>query len=87
MRTDAGISVRTLAGQEVRFLDQIGQELGVCGERVRQLQIEALVWLRHPAHGQELRELLQRHSQQEYEWAEEMAQIWLRRRGGRDDPA
>jgi len=76
-----------LDGPEVRFLDQVGQELGVCGERVRQLQIEALVWLRHPAHSQELRELLQRHSQQEYEWAEEMAQIWLRRRGGRDDPA
>jgi len=27
--------------------------------------------------------LLVRHSQQEYEWAEEMAQIWLRRRAGR----
>jgi len=27
--------------------------------------------------------LLRRHSQQEYEWAEEMAQIWLRRRAGR----
>ena len=72
-----------LDGQEVRFLSQIGRELGVCGERVRQLQIEALVWLRHPAHSQELRALLQRHSQQEYEWAEEVAQAWLRRRGGR----
>jgi len=72
-----------LDGQAVRFLGQIGRELGVCGERVRQLQIEALVWLRHPAHSQDLRTLLERHSQQEYEWAEEMAQIWLRRRGGR----
>jgi len=76
-----------LDGQEPQILPQLGQELGVCGERVRQLQIEALVRLRQPAHSQELRELLRRHSQQEYEWAEEMAQIWLRRRGGRDDPA
>jgi RNA polymerase sigma factor (sigma-70 family) len=44
-----------------------------------------LVWLRHPANSQELRDLLKRHSQQEYEWAEEMAQNWLRRRAGRHD--
>ena len=76
-----------LDGQEEQILPQLGLELGVCGERVRQLQVEALVRLRHPAHSQELRELLQRHSQQEYEWAEELAQIWLRCRGGRRDPA
>ena len=72
-----------LEGQEPHTLPELGLELGVCGERVRQLQVEALVWLRHPAHSQELRELLRRHSQQEYEWAEEVAQAWLRRRGGR----
>ena len=59
------------------------QQLGYSGERVRQLEIQALVWLRHPAHSQELRTLLVRHSQQEYEWAEEMAQNWLRRRARR----
>ena len=63
-------------------LAQVGRQIGVCRERVRQLQQEALVWLRHPAHSQELREMLQRHSQQEYEWADEVAQAWLRRRGG-----
>ena len=70
-------------GTEWQTLAELGVEWGVSGERVRQLQVEALVWLRHPAHSQELRTLLRRHSQQEYEWAEEIAQAWLRRRGGR----
>jgi len=72
-----------LDGQAPQTLSELGLKLGVCGERVRQLQVEALVWLRHPAHSQELRALLRRHSLQEYEWAEELAQAWLRRRGGR----
>lgn len=72
-----------LGGEERQTLSGLGVELGVCKERVRQLQVEALVKLRHPARSQELRELLCRHSLQEYEWAEEMAQAWLRRRGGR----
>ena len=72
-----------LCGQKWQTLPELGVELGICGERVRQLQVEALVWLRHPAHSQDLRTLLRRHSQQEYEWAEEIAQAWLRRRGGR----
>jgi DNA-directed RNA polymerase sigma subunit (sigma70/sigma32) len=74
-----------LEGQAWQTLAELGAELGLCRERVRQLQVEALVWLRHPAHSQELRELLQRHSQQEYEWAEAVTQAWLRRRGGRHD--
>jgi RNA polymerase sigma factor (sigma-70 family) len=72
-----------LGGQTWQTLAEMGQGMGLSGERVRQLQVEALVWLRHPAHSQELRALLRRHSQQEYEWAEEVAQAWLRRRGGR----
>jgi RNA polymerase sigma factor (sigma-70 family) len=72
-----------LEGEQRQTLAEIGQELGLCKERIRQLQVEALVRLRHPAYSQELRELLQRHSQREYEWAEEVAQAWLRRRGGR----
>jgi hypothetical protein len=51
---------------------------------VQQLHVEALVWMRHPAHSQELRSLLRRHSAREYEWANEQAQAWLRRRGGRN---
>lgn len=76
-----------VAGEAWQTLAELGAELGLCGERVRQLQVEALVWLRHPAHSQELRELLRRHSLQEYEWAEEVAQEWLRRRGGRHGQA
>jgi RNA polymerase sigma factor (sigma-70 family) len=76
-----------LDGEPWQTLAEIGQELGLTRERIRQLQVEALVRLRHPGYSQELREMLQRHSQQEYEWAEELAQIWLRGRGGRHDPA
>lgn len=63
---------------------EIGAQLGLCKQRVQQLHVEALVWLRHPAHSQELRSLMKRHSQREYEWANELAQAWLRRRGGRN---
>jgi hypothetical protein len=59
-----------LGGQSWQTLAETGQELGLSRERVRQLQEEALVRLRHPAHSQELRALLRRHSQHEYEWAE-----------------
>jgi RNA polymerase primary sigma factor len=72
-----------LDGESWQTLAEIGRELGVCKERIRQLQVEALIWLRHPAHSQELRSLLQRHSLQDYIWAEEVAQSWLRHRGGR----
>jgi RNA polymerase sigma factor (sigma-70 family) len=76
-----------LDGQPQQTLAAIGQAMGLTAERIRQLQVEALVRLRHPAHSQELRTLLQRHSQQDYEWAEELAQAWLRRRGGRHGQA
>jgi len=73
-----------LDGHPRRIYREIGAELGVTKQRVQQLHVEALIWLRHPAHSQELRSLLKRHSQREYEWANEVAQAWLRRRGGRD---
>lgn len=69
---------------ERRTLQQVGSQLGLTRERVRQLQVEALVWLRQPAHSQELRSLLARHTQGQYELADELAQAWLRRRGGRN---
>jgi RNA polymerase sigma factor (sigma-70 family) len=72
-----------LDGETWQTYEQLGQELGYSREWIRQLEIRALIWLRHPAHSQELRTLLRRHSLQEYEWAEEVAQAWLRRRGGR----
>jgi DNA-directed RNA polymerase sigma subunit (sigma70/sigma32) len=72
-----------LAGERRQTLAEVGVRLGLSAERVRQLQVEALVWLRQPAHSQELRDLLRRHGQQEYEWVEEVTQTWLRRRAGR----
>lgn len=61
----------------------LGASLGLSGERARQLHTEALVWLRHPAHSQQLRSLLGRHTLADYEAAETQAQRWLRQRGGR----
>jgi RNA polymerase sigma factor (sigma-70 family) len=72
-----------LDGQGGRFYHEIGEQLGVSGERARQLHTAALVWLRQPAHSQHLRSLLGRHTLADYQWAEAQAQRWLRRRGGR----
>ena len=72
-----------LAGERAQFQQEIGAKMGVTQQRVSLIKEEALVRLRQPAHSQELRALLRRHSQQEYEWAEELAQLWLRRRARR----
>jgi len=74
-----------LNGHGPFFYRQIGDALGLCGERARQLHTEALVWLRHPAHSYALRSLLGRHSLTDYQEADGQAQRWLRRRGGRYD--
>jgi RNA polymerase sigma factor (sigma-70 family) len=74
-----------LTGQLPATYQQIGTVVGLSGERVRQLHTEALVWLRHPAHSQQLRSLLGRHTLADYEAAEAQAQRWLRQRGGRHD--
>lgn len=72
-----------LAGDPAATYGQIGAALGLSGERARQLHTEALVWLRHPAHSQHLRSLLDRHTLADYEEADAQAQRWLRQRGGR----
>jgi RNA polymerase sigma factor (sigma-70 family) len=72
-----------LRGHQARTYRRIGTTLGLSGERVRQLHTEALVWLRHPAHSQRLRSLLNRHQLADYQTAHQQAQHWLRRRGGR----
>jgi RNA polymerase sigma factor (sigma-70 family) len=73
-----------LNGKEPQTLQTIGEELGICRERVRQLRNEALVWMSQPAHSQTLRSLLARHTQQQYELTDHLAQVWLKRRGGRN---
>jgi len=75
-----------LDGHPPRWLGQIGAQLGLTGERVRQLHTQALVWLRHPAHSQQLRSLLERHTLADYQWADAEAQRWLCQRGGRHAP-
>jgi len=47
-------------------LQELGQELGLSGERVRQLQQKALAWLRHPAHSWRLRQLLGKNTAADY---------------------
>lgn len=73
-----------LDGEKRQSLLAIGAELGLSGERIRQLRNEALVWLSQPGHSQALRSLLARHSQTQYELADRMAQAWLKWRGGRN---
>ena len=59
-----------LAGKSATSYREIGATLGLTGERIRQLHTEALVWLRHPAHSQYLRTLLERHTVADYETAQ-----------------
>ena len=50
-------------------LRKLGQEMGLSGERVRQLQQEGLAWLRHPAHSWRLRQLVDKNTAADYRWA------------------
>jgi len=72
-----------LAGDPPASFRRLGATLGLSAERVRQLHLQALVWLRHPAHSQHLRSLLGRHSLTDYQQAAAQAQAWLRQRRGR----
>ncbi len=72
-----------LEGQPASTYAVIGVQLGLTKQRVCQLRTEALVWLRQPAHSQTLRSLLDRHTVADYQWADDLAQRWLQRRGGR----
>jgi len=47
-------------------LSALGEQLDLCGERVRQLQQEALAWLRHPAHSCRLRQLVGKNTAADY---------------------
>lgn len=47
-------------------LKELGKELGLTSERVRQLQQDALAWLRHPAHSWRLRQLVGKNTAADY---------------------
>jgi len=72
-----------LEGQPPSTYAAIGARLGLTRQRVCQLHTEALIWLRQPAHSQALRSWLDRHTVRDYQWADDLAQRWLQRRGGR----
>jgi RNA polymerase primary sigma factor/RNA polymerase sigma factor len=55
-----------LGDQPPRTLKNVGLELGLTRERVRQLQQDALAWLRHPAHSLSLRQFLGRNTVVDY---------------------
>jgi len=55
-----------LENQAPRTLNELGEQLDLSGERVRQLQQEALAWLRHPAHSWRLRQLLGKNTAADY---------------------
>jgi RNA polymerase sigma factor (sigma-70 family) len=61
----------------------IGARLGLSKQRMHQVHGEALIWLRQPAHSQQLRSLLDRHTLADYERADAQAQAWRRQRRGR----
>jgi RNA polymerase sigma factor (sigma-70 family) len=75
-----------LNGHPVTTYAEIGALLGLTKQRICQLHTEALVWLRQPAHSQMLRSLLELHTVADYQAADELAQRWLQRRGGRRAP-
>jgi RNA polymerase sigma factor (sigma-70 family) len=72
-----------LEGQARETLAEIGTGWRVSRQRVYQIEEAALIRLRQPGQSQELRSLLGRHSQGEYEWVERVTQAYVRRRGGR----
>jgi RNA polymerase sigma factor (sigma-70 family) len=61
----------------------IGARVGLSKQRIHQLHVEALIWLRQPAHSQQLRSLLDRHTLVDYERADAQAQAWRCQRRGR----
>jgi RNA polymerase sigma factor (sigma-70 family) len=59
---------------------RIGARLGLSKQRIHQLHGEALIWLRQPAHSQQLRSLLDRHTLADYDRAAVQPPAWRRQR-------
>lgn len=71
-----------LGGTPIQQLAKLGAELQVTSERVRQLEQEAVAWLRHPARSVALRVLLEANSARDYRQALHLnAEVQRKRRG------
>ncbi len=72
-----------LAGQPSHNMAEVGQQLRVSGERIRQLRNNALALLRLPALSMRLRSLCEQDSRQAYQRAQRLNRAWQRRQRGR----
>jgi RNA polymerase sigma factor (sigma-70 family) len=72
-----------LTGDEPLTLTEIGQQMNLTRERIRQLRNEALAALKLPALSMRLRSLCERNSRQDYRLARRENDGWLRSRRGR----
>jgi RNA polymerase sigma factor (sigma-70 family) len=73
-----------LDGHPARSLRQLGAQLGLSHERIRQLEQDALAWLRHPAHSVLLRQRLDKNTRADYRQA--LARNAALRRARRGSP-
>lgn len=71
-----------LHGRPPQTFAAIGQALGLSGERARQLHVEALLWLAHPAHSLALRNSLDKNTVADYQAYLARLRRWLRARRG-----
>lgn len=69
-----------LDGQPPRTRQQIGEQLSCSAEWVRQLELAALAWLRHPAHSLAVRQLVGQNTAAAYRRALVLNAAWRRAR-------
>jgi DNA-directed RNA polymerase sigma subunit (sigma70/sigma32) len=67
-----------LDGQPPRIRPQVGEPLCCSAEWVRQLELAALAWLRHPAHSLTVRQLVGRNTTADYRQALALNAAWRR---------
>jgi len=61
---------------------EMGRQMGLTRERIRQMRNEALALLRLPALSLQVRSLCERDSRRDYRQARQMNDAWLRSRRG-----
>jgi RNA polymerase sigma factor (sigma-70 family) len=67
-------------GRNGWMLKEIGEQWGVCKERVRQVRNDALAVLRLPVYSVRLRQLCEQDSRDAYVHSRQMSRQWLRKR-------